>query len=134
MWAEEICKMKSDLQGDLQVTIADLKDIVREFCEKRDWDKYHNAKDLAIGIITEASELLEFFRFKDDIEIQTLMNDNEKLKEISHELADIFYFILRFSQKYDIDITKAFEIKMKVNETKYPIDKAKGSNKKYNEF
>ena len=122
------------MESDLEATVADLKDIVREFCENRDWDKYHNAKDLAIGIITEASELLEFFRFKDDIEIQTLMNDNEKLKEISHELADIFYFILRFSQKYDIDITKAFESKMKVNEAKYPIDKAKGSNKKYNEF
>ena len=122
------------MESDLEATVADLKDIVREFCENRDWDKYHNAKDLAIGIITEASELLEFFRFKDDIEIQTLMNDNEKLKEISHELADIFYFILRFSQKYDIDITKAFEAKMKVNEAKYPIDKAKGSNKKYNEF
>lgn len=111
-----------------------MKDAVREFCEKRDWDRYHNAKDLAIGIITEASELLEFFRFKDDAEIRLLMNDNEKLKEISHELADIFYFILRFSQKYGIDITESFEAKMKVNEVKYPVDKAWGSNKKYNEF
>ncbi len=126
--------MGSYLKNDSQSTVAELKDAVREFCEKRDWDRYHNAKDLAIGIITEASELLEFFRFKDDAEIRALMNDDEKLKEISHELADIFYFILRFSQKYGIDITESFEAKMKVNEVKYPIDKAWGSNKKYNEF
>ncbi|RZD14181.1 MAG: nucleotide pyrophosphohydrolase [Candidatus Acidulodesulfobacterium ferriphilum] len=126
--------MGSYLKNDSQSTVAELKDAVREFCEKRDWDRYHNAKDLAIGIITEASELLEFFRFKDDAEIRLLMNDNEKLKEISHELADIFYFILRFSQKYGIDITESFEAKMKVNEVKYPVDKAWGSNKKYNEF
>ena len=126
--------MGSYLKNDSQSTVAELKDAVREFCEKRDWDRYHNAKDLAIGIITEASELLEFFRFKDDAEIRVLMNDGEKLNEISHELADILYFILRFSQKYDIDITKAFEAKMKVNEIKYPIDKSRGSNKKYNEF
>ncbi|MCL4321876.1 MAG: nucleotide pyrophosphohydrolase [Deltaproteobacteria bacterium] len=126
--------MESCLKNDSESTVAELKDTVREFCEKRDWDRYHNAKDLAIGIITEASELLEFFRFKDDAEIRVLMNDGEKLNEISHELADILYFILRFSQKYDIDITKAFEAKMKVNEIKYPIDKSRGSNKKYNEF
>ncbi|MDA8273323.1 MAG: nucleotide pyrophosphohydrolase [Deltaproteobacteria bacterium] len=126
--------MGSYLKNDSQSTVAELKNMVREFCEKRDWDRYHNAKDLAIGIITEASELLEFFRFKDDAEIRALMNDDEKLKEISHELADIFYFILRFSQKYGIDITESFEAKMKVNEVKYPIDKAWGSNKKYNEF
>ena len=126
--------MGSYLKNDSQSTVAELKDAVREFCEKRDWDRYHNAKDLAIGIITEASELLEFFRFKDDAEIRALMNDDEKLKEISHELADIFYFILRFSQKYGIDITESFEAKMKVNEVKYPVDKAWGSNKKYNEF
>ncbi|MCL4497397.1 MAG: nucleotide pyrophosphohydrolase [Deltaproteobacteria bacterium] len=126
--------MGSCIKNDSQSTVAELKDAVREFCEKRDWDRYHNAKDLAIGIITEASELLEFFRFKDDAEIRLLMNDDEKLKEISHELADIFYFILRFSQKYGIDITESFEAKMKVNEVKYPVDKAWGSNKKYNEF
>jgi NTP pyrophosphatase (non-canonical NTP hydrolase) len=126
--------MGSYLKNDSQSTVTELKDAVREFCEKRDWDRYHNAKDLAIGIITEASELLEFFRFKDDAEIRALMNDDEKLKEISHELADIFYFILRFSQKYGIDITESFEAKMKVNEVKYPVDKAWGSNKKYNEF
>ena len=49
---------------DKNTTIQELKEKVRMFCEKRDWDQYHNAKDLSIGIITESSELLEFFRFK----------------------------------------------------------------------
>ena len=59
---------------DDKTTIQDLKEKVKKFCEDRDWDKYHNAKDLAIGIITESSELLEKFRFKSEKEIEKLVN------------------------------------------------------------
>jgi NTP pyrophosphatase (non-canonical NTP hydrolase) len=114
--------------------IEDLKKIIRDFCELRDWDQYHNPKDLAIGLITESSELLEHFRFKSNAEMEEMFKNPEKKTAISEEVADAFYFILRFAQKYNIDLSDAIEKKMAKNEQKYPVEKAKGSNKKYNEL
>lgn len=119
---------------DDKTTLAQFKAKVKKFCDERDWGQYHNLKDLAIGIITEASELLEHFRFKSEKEIEALLKDARKREEISEEMADVFYFLLRLAQKYDIDLSEALEKKMKKNEEKYPVSKAKGSNKKYTEF
>jgi NTP pyrophosphatase (non-canonical NTP hydrolase) len=112
--------------------IKQLKEMVKVFCEERDWDQYHNAKDLAIGIITESSELLEHFRFKSDKEVEEVIK--QKKGEVSEELADILFFILRLAQRYNIDVSSEFQKKMEKNTKKYPIEKAKGSNKKYSEF
>ena len=120
--------------SDSDITIARLKDIVKKYCDERDWDQYHNPKDLAIGVITEASELLEHFRFKSDKEMQDMLKDPKKKEVISEEMADTLYFIVRLAQKYDIDLSDAFERKMRENTEKYPVEKAKGSNKKYNEL
>jgi len=122
------------VQMDSKTDIAQLKKRVQKFCEERDWDQYHNAKDLAIGVSTEAAELLEHFRFKSEKEIEEMFKDAKKKGEITEEVADVFYFLLRLSQKYDIDLSDALENKILKNEKKYPIEKAKGSNKKYNEF
>ena len=119
---------------DSKTDIAQLKKRVQKFCEERDWDRYHNAKDLSIGVSTEAAELLEHFRFKSDKEVEEMFKDARKKGEITEEVADVFYFLLRLSQKYDVDLTDALESKILKNEGKYPIEKAKGSNKKYNEF
>ncbi|MBU4501281.1 MAG: nucleotide pyrophosphohydrolase, partial [Nanoarchaeota archaeon] len=89
---------------DHKTNIQELKDTAKKFCEDRDWEKYHVAKDLAIGIITESSELLEHFRFKSNEEIEDMFKSEEKKAEISEEVADIFYFVLRLAQKYDIDL------------------------------
>lgn len=118
---------------DNKTTIQELKDKVKKFCEDRDWDQYHNAKDLAIGIVTESSELLEKFRFKSEKEIEYLLNSSKK-SEISEELADVLYFVLRLAQKYGIDLSQELENKINKNKIKYPIFKSKGSNKKYNEL
>jgi NTP pyrophosphatase (non-canonical NTP hydrolase) len=118
---------------DNNTTLSELKDYVRVFCEDRDWDQYHGAKDLSIGIITESSELLELFRFKDKEEVEKLFKTPSK-KEIAEEISDILFFIFRFAQKYDIDISEAFGEKMQKNNEKYPIHKSKGSNKKYTEL
>ena len=119
---------------DDKTTIQELKDKVKKFCEDRDWDQYHNAKDLAIGIITESSELLENFRFKSEKQIEDLFNSPEKKEKISEEMVDALYFLLRLAQKYDIDLSTSLVKKMGKNEKKYPIDKAKGLNKKYTEL
>ncbi|MEM4242440.1 MAG: nucleotide pyrophosphohydrolase [Candidatus Woesearchaeota archaeon] len=119
---------------DDHTKIHELKEKVRRFCEARDWDQFHNPKDLAIGIMTEASELLEHFRFKSDKEIDQMFNDPAKKSKISEEVADVFYFLLRLSQKYDIDMSSELKKKIQQNEAKYPLEKAKGSNKKYDEL
>jgi|SRR3989338_8034595 len=119
---------------DNKTNIHELKEKVRKFCEERDWDQYHNAKDLAIGVSTEASELLEHFRFKSEKEVEELLKNPEKRKEISEEMADVLYFILRLAQRYDIDVATEFEKKMQKNAKKYPVENVKGLNKKYNEY
>jgi NTP pyrophosphatase (non-canonical NTP hydrolase) len=119
---------------DFENNIFELEEIVKTFCEERDWDKYHKAKDLSIGIITEASELLEHFRFKSEKEIEEMFEDREKKEKISEELADVFFFLLRFSQKYDINLSNEFKKKMEINKINYPIEKSKGMNKKYTEL
>ena len=117
---------------DDKTTIQDLKKQVKKFCEDRDWDKYHNPKDLAIGIITEAAELLDHFRFKSEEDIKQILKS--KKQEVSEELADVLYFVLRLAQKHDIDLASELDKKLRKNELKYPIGKSKGSNKKYSEL
>ncbi|RKX37325.1 MAG: nucleotide pyrophosphohydrolase [Thermotogae bacterium] len=120
--------------GDSKTTIEELKETVKKFCEERDWDQFHNAKDLAIALSIEVSELLEIFRWKSLDEIEQLFLDDKKRGKIEDEMADIFYFLLRIAQKYGVDLSRSLEKKMDKNKNRYPIEKARGSNKKYNEF
>ena len=119
---------------DHNTNIQELKQKVKDFCDERDWDQYHNAKELAIGIVTEASELLDHFRFKSESEIDAMLKEPIKREQISDEIADTFYFVLRLAQRYNIDLTTELDKKLQKNKEKYPIDKAKGSNRKYTEF
>ncbi|MBI5872024.1 nucleotide pyrophosphohydrolase [archaeon] len=119
---------------DYNTNLAELKDKVKNFCEERDWDQYHNAKELAIGIVTEASELLEHFRFKSEKQVDEMFHDQKKREELSEEIADIFYFLLRISQRYNIDLSEELIRKIKLNENKYPAEKVRGLNKKYSEY
>jgi NTP pyrophosphatase (non-canonical NTP hydrolase) len=114
-------------------TIQELKEKVKNFCAERDWDQFHSPKDLAIGLSTESAELLELFRFKSDAEILNKMQDMQFRQKIQNELADTLFFILRFAQKNDMDLVSALQEKMKINAANYPVEKAKGSNKKYDE-
>jgi len=119
---------------DKQTNINILKEKVKKFCDARDWEQYHNAKDLAIGIITESAELLEHFRFKSEKEVEALFQNSRKKQEISEEMADILYFLLRLAQKYNIDLTTELGKKIEKNEQKYPLEKSKGRNVKYTEL
>jgi NTP pyrophosphatase (non-canonical NTP hydrolase) len=122
------------MSKDENTNLQELKDLIKHFCDERDWDKYHNAKDLAIGVITESAELLEHFRFKSEKEVDELFVDPQKREHISEEMADVLYFLLRLAQKYDIDLSIELKKKIKKNEEKYPVSKARGSNKKYTEL
>ena len=119
---------------DNKTTIEELKEKIRQFCELRDWDQFHNAKELTIGIVTEASELLQHFRFKSENEVNAMFQDKSKRQELTEEISDILFFILRLAQRYDIDLNLELENKIKKNGERYPVHKAKGSNKKYTEY
>jgi len=123
-----------ELNNDQETTLELAKDFIREFCEARDWDQFHSPKDLSIGLITEAAELLELFRFKSPEEIHSLFHDPKQREKIADELSDSFYFVLRFAQKYNFDLIEELKKKMLKNASRYPVEKSKGSNKKYNEF
>ena len=118
---------------DEKTTIADLKKEIMEFCDERDWDQFHNQKDLAIGIVTEASELLERFRFKTPEQIEELMSGPSR-EEVADELSDTLYFIIRFAQMNDIDLSDSLSRKLAKNAEKYPVSKVRGCNKKYDEY
>ena len=119
---------------DATRTLGDCKQDVRSFCESRSWDQFHNAKDLAIGIITESSELLELFRFLDDRQVNEIFDDDGKRHAIEEELADVLFFVLRFAQRFDIDLSSALKQKLEANSRKYPVAKSFGSNLKYTEL
>lgn len=118
----------------MDYTIKELIKQVQDFCEQRDWDQFHNPKDLAIGISTEANELLDIFRFKNQVEMEELMHDEEKRIHVEEELADVFFFVLRFAQMNDMDLKEILESKIEKNGRKYPAEMVKGQNKKYNEY
>jgi len=118
---------------DKKATIDSAKKIVQKFCEARNWDQFHNPKELAIGIATEAGELLQCFRFKTDEESKNIWSTKKGLA-VNEELADVFYFTLRMAQLYNIDLIDELKNKIEKNEKKYPIEKSKNCNKKYDEF
>ncbi len=122
----------SPLEPETQ--LAELQREIQEFCEVRDWDQFHGPKDLAIGLVTESSELLDLFRFKSDEESLALVNSNTTREKIEDELADVFFFTLRFAQKNGIDLVQALRAKIAKNGKKYPVELSRGSNRKYTEF
>ena len=119
---------------DDETKISDLAHQVKDFCKSRDWDQFHNPKELAIGISSEAGELLQLFRFKSEAQIAEMFASEKQREKICGELADVFFFVLRFAQMNNIDLSEELLKKIEQNEQKYPVEKSKGSNKKYDEL
>ena len=108
----------------------DLKKInqkIKSFVKERDWDQFHSPKNLSMALSVEASELVEIFQWLKESDLKKV--DKEK---VADEIADIFFYLLRISQKMNIDIEKSFYQKMIKNIKKYPVNVSKGkSNKRY---
>lgn len=107
----------------MDTKLSSLAKRIRKFIDDRDWNQFHEPKDLAISLSLEASEVLENFQWKTKEELNK--------EEIGKELADVLYWVILMSDNLDINIDEVFEQKMLENEKKYPIDKAKGSKQKY---
>ena len=103
-----------------------MKAKVKQFTVDRDWDQFHNGKDLAIALSGEASELLNAFLWKKPEDV--------KIEKVKEELADVFNYAFLIADKYNLDIEEIMNEKLKINGEKYPVDKAKGTAKKYNEL
>ena len=106
--------------------LEELREAIVKFTQERDWDQFHNGKDLALALSIEAAELNEAFLWKDAKDVNL-----EKVKE---ELADIFNYAILIADKYDLNVKQIVLEKLAKNAQKYPVDKAYGSAKKYNEL
>lgn len=106
---------------------------ILEFRRERDWDQYNDPKNIAISISLEASELLEIYQWARNPE-EVDETTREKFVDIEDEVADIAIYLLTFVNDLGIDLPGAIERKMKKNAVKYPVDKARGSSKKYTEL
>lgn len=111
-----------------------MKQKVKKFCEDRDWDQFHNPKDLAIGISTEANELLDIFRFKSNEQMEKMFNEDVVREHVEEEIADVLFFVLRFAQMNNLDLEKCLADKLAKNAKKYSVEKSKCKNLKYTEM
>ena len=102
---------------------------VLKFRDDRDWKQFHNPKDLVISISLEAAELLEVFQWSG-----TDVSSNNKLDKMKEELADVINYCILMADACNLDLDEIIQAKVKRNSEKYPVDKAKGSSKKYNEL
>lgn len=112
--------------------LHELTSLVLEFRKERDWEQFHNPKDLALSLSLEAAEVLELFQWKSGDELKTHLEKNRA--RLGEELSDVLYWILVLAHDNKIDLASAFKEKMRANEAKYPIEKARGSAKKYSEL
>jgi phosphoribosyl-ATP pyrophosphohydrolase len=103
-----------------------------KFRDERNWQQFHNPKDVALSLVLEATELLEHFQWKNNDEISS--HAEKSSHEIGEELADILYWVLLMSHDLKIDISSALENKLEKNKAKYPINLSKGNSIKYNKF
>lgn len=115
--------------------MSDLKKLTEKiitFRDERDWKQFHNPKDVALSLVLEAAEVLEHFQWKNQDEIQIYIEKNKE--EIGEELADVFYWVILMCHDLKIDLHDALSNKLKKNEKKYPVEKARGKHTKYNQF
>ena len=109
--------------------LQSLRDQLRTFAAERDWDQFHSPKNLAAALAVEASELLEHFQWLTEAQSQQL--PPETLGEVRAEVADVLLYLIRISDKLGIDLVEAAKTKILLNAEKYPVEKARGSSKKY---
>lgn len=99
----------------------DLMDKIKKFVQDRDWDQFHYPKDLAISLNLEAAELLECFQWKNNEEVEKMLENKKEKEHIEEEIADVAIYLMQLAHSLDIDLKKAIEDKIIKNTKKYPI-------------
>ena len=114
------------------MTIEEITARICAFRDARDWQQFHNPKDMAVAIAAEAGELMQHFVWKTPEQIPQVVQD--KRAELTDEIADVAILLFELAHNLDIPLTEAMQAKLDRNEKRYPADKARGNNLKYNEL
>lgn len=109
-----------------------LRDELRRFAAERDWEQFHSPKNLAAALAVEAAELLEPFQWLTEEESRRLTP--EQAAAVKEEMADVLLYLVRLADKLGVDLGEAAREKMRRNAEKYPVEKARGSSRKYSEL
>jgi len=115
-----------------QDCLTTLTQRLRDFSAARDWERFHSPKNLAMALAAEAGELLEHFQWLTEAQSREL--DPSQRELVAAELADVLLYLLRLADRLGIDLKTAAERKIAVNEKRYPVDRVRGSAKKYTEY
>ena len=115
------------------MNIEEIQKRLQKFAADRDWEKFHSPKNLTMALSVEVAELVEIFQWSNSGGLDEIENPKIR-KNIEEELADIFIYLLKISDKLNLDIEKTIHEKIEKNEKKYPIDKSFGSSKKYKDL
>jgi NTP pyrophosphatase (non-canonical NTP hydrolase) len=113
-------------------SLHDLRDALRLFAAERDWDQFHSPRNLATALAVEAAELLEPFQWLGQTESRELSPATRAAVE--EEMADVLLYLVRLADKLDVDLVEAARTKMARNAAKYPVEKARGTSRKYDEL
>ena len=112
--------------------LSQLRDALRQFAAERDWDQFHSPKNLAAALAVEAAELLERFQWLTEDQSRNLAPAD--LARVREEMADVLNYLVRLADKLGVDLLEAARDKISKNAQKYPVEKARGSMKKYSEL
>ena len=112
----------------------DLVKAVLAFRDERDWKQFHNPNDLAISITLEAAELLEHFQWKRSAEVESFLAKEENRQRLGEEMADVLILLVSLADAVGLDLLEAARAKLRQNATKYPVERARGTAKKYDEL
>jgi len=124
--------MKNLSAAGRPLSLEGLRDVLQRFASDRDWNQFHCPKNLAIALNVEAAELLEHFQWMSDADSTAL--DPELQAKVREEAADVLLYLIRLADKLGIDLMAAASEKIALNAKKYPVEKARGSSKKYTEL
>lgn len=124
--------MSTNTPHDRADGLLDLRDKLRAFADERDWNQFHSPKNLAIALSVEASELLEHFQWISEKESSLL--PPSALAQVQDEMADVLLYLVRLADKLEVDLIHASENKLQINAQKYPVERVRGSNKKYTDL
>lgn len=116
------------------IDLEKLNQAIEKIVHDRDWDQFHSVKNLSMALSVESSELLEIFQWQTEEQSNQTKLDPKVLAKVEDEVADIFVYLMRIVSKTDIDLEQVVLNKLKKNESKYPVESAKGNSKKYTEF
>jgi dCTP diphosphatase len=120
--------------NDSDSTIVTLRDHIRAFVRERDWEQFHNPKDLAGAIAIEAAELMELFLWKTPGEVLQARQDTGARQRIEEELADVLILCFSLANQLEIDVTTTLLAKLAINAAKYPAERARGNAAKYTAY